>query len=441
MKLEMINMREEDIREKEVQSVHFNIHYNKSKQYEPIVAHLLNIVGDEGMKKEVRSLVTNTARMLKSNGMCMKIPRDRNRYTGNSQGLSHSRMMLLLDLLEEYGMINIYIGGVMSYGMFDADVTKCSIVETLPPLIDLFSGVNKELVSVKLLNPVEIKERGTKNRMHTQGVTGVKDIKERVEMFNTALIESRISLKGVQLPDQSYKRVFIENLKTGGRWYNSCGGVQTMEKGLRPFLQIDGEDLVELDFSAIHPNICYEKIGATLPEGFDPYGIGMEDIYVDNEAVNEFKLRHGLVKYNPLRNLVKMATMIGLNCKSLGQSSKALSQDIGNDRNKIGSKDEHKALYYGLQDVVTKDILEKVQEHNHLISQYFFSDAGVELQFIDSEILDDIICDTLAIGEVLLPWHDGVMVKKAIAEQVKDFMYKAWYKQFKSIKFCKVDYK
>ncbi|MGL5013058.1 MAG: hypothetical protein ACRC6V_02050 [Bacteroidales bacterium] len=441
MRLQIKDMGAEDLLWKELKSTHFNIHYNKAKQYEAVVKLLMQECGDD-LEKEIRSVVTNTARMVKTNAVCLKIPRNKSLYIKNTQQISYYKMVNLLDRLESKGYVHLYIGGVSVYG-FDkkAEEFDMSITETTGKFISLFDDVGLYNVSVGQQTPVEIKERKTKKILQTQGVKGVSVVKDKVNQFNTALIESRISLKGISLPDQSYKRVFIDNLTTGGRWYNSVGSIQTMDKTLRPFLQIDGEDLVELDFSAIHPNMLYEQLKAQLPKDFDPYGVDLWDKYVDFEAVEQLKIKHGKIKYDPSRNLVKMAVMIGLNCKDLKQAKKALSQNFGRDASKWGQPDEHKAKYFGMYEVDFEDVLVSVQEHNSLISDKFFKDLGVELQYLDSEILDNVICDTLAIDEVLLPWHDGLMVKKQIAEQVKGFMYKAWLKQFGSINFCKVDYK
>lgn len=441
MRVQIKDMEEEDLLWKELRSTHFNIHYNKAKQYESVVKLLTQECGAE-LEKEVRSVVTNTARMLKTNAVCMKIPRNKSLYTANTQEVSYSRMVSLLDKLEDRGYVNLYIGGVRVYG-FDkkAEEFDMSITEVTDKFTNLFQNVSLFNVSVTQQRPVEIKERSTKKIVQTQGVKGVSAIKDKVNQFNTALIEARISLKGISLPDQSYKRIFIDNLTTGGRWYNSVGSIQTMDKTLRPFLQIDGEDLVELDFSAIHPNMLYEQLGAILPKSFDPYGVDLWEKYVDCEAVEQFKIKHGKVNYDPSRNLVKMAVMIGLNCKDLKQARRALSQNFGRDTSKWGQPDEHKAKYFGMFEVDFEDVLVSVQEYNSLISDKFFKDLGVELQYLDSEILDNVICDTLAIDEVLLPWHDGLMVKKQVAEQVKGFMYKAWLKQFGSINFCKVETK
>lgn len=427
---------------KAVMSTHFNLNYNKTRAYEAIVSTLAVIYGWK-MEKEIRCIVTNAIRAVSSGALCLKIPRKKSTYTGNPQKISYERMIQLLDSMEQDGYVNLFIGGVLSWDETgQPSELETSITEMTDKLTSLLNSIDISRITCKdEIQEIEIKSRGTKKIMNTQGVRGVSDMRQNVLDFNTALIESRISLKGIELPDQKYKRVFIENLRTGGRWYNCVGGIQTMDKTLRPFLQIDNQDLVELDFKAMHANLLYEQLGEKLQEGFDPYDVDLWEMYVDPNFVQQFKVRHGITDYDPGRNLVKMAVMIGLNAKDQKSAIRALSQKIGQDRSKYGTKDEHKALYYGVKGEDFKHIFSLILNHNSLISDKFFKDSGVYLQFIDSEILDSVISDTLAINEVLLPYHDGLLVKASVAEQVKDFMYKAWYKQFGSINFCKVDYK
>ncbi len=441
MKINIKDVDEQEMMWKEVTSTHFNIYYNKPRSLEKIVLHLLSIYGKKE-EKEIRSLVTNTARMLKIGAKGIKVPRNKNTYNHNPQEISYIRMMRILDKLEQDGYVDLYIGGVKKYVHGQAEEFETSITEVKEKLIHLFEDIDlHKVLSSKVDADLEIKERGTKKLMNTQGVSGVGQMKNTIKMFNTALIESRISLKGIDLPDQNYKRVFINNLTTGGRWYNTVGGIQTMESSLQPFLEIDGEELATLDFSAMHANVCYEQINAQLPEGFDPYGVDLWEYHVDPSAVEMFKMRHGKQKYDPARNLIKMAVMIGLNAVSIKEAANALSQKFGQDRTLWNTADENKSKYYGLYEVDFKQVMESVQKHNSLISDKFFSDCGVYLQFVDSEIMDKVICDTLAINEVLLPWHDGLMCKKSAKDQVKQFMINAWYKQLGSIKFCKVEEK
>lgn len=216
MKINIKDVEEQEMMWKEVTSTHFNIYYNKPRSLEKIVIHFLSLYGTKE-EKEIRSIVTNTARMLKINAKGIKIPRSKNVYHFNPQEISYVRMIRLLDKMEQDGYINLYIGGVKKYVYSQAEEFETSITEITDKFKLLFEGIDLfKVLSAKVDADLEIKERGTKRLMNTQGVSGVTGMKNTIEMFNTALIESRISLKGIDLPDQNYKRVFINNLTTGG---------------------------------------------------------------------------------------------------------------------------------------------------------------------------------------------------------------------------------
>lgn len=441
MKKEMSELREDEATWVNALTTHFNIKYNKSRWYEGAVSHLLRLYGCK-YEKEVRCLVTNSVRAVKHRAIGLKIPRSKRYFTGNPQGVSNTRMMRLLDNMEEDGWVDLYIGGVKTWVNGSPDQVDQSVTTLKDKFILLLRGVDMGKVLCKnAVEEVELNERGTKKALSTQGMKGVKELRKTVLEFNSALVESRISLKGITLPNQHYKRVFIDNLETGGRWYNSTGGIQTMDRTLRPFLRIDGEELVELDYSSIHASILYEQLSGEVPESFEPYGVDLFDTYFDAVAVEHFKKTHGLPNYRPDRNLIKMMVMIGLNAKNKGGSVRAISQKVGQDRKKWGKPEEHKCEFFGLVGEDYNEIYDKILEHNHLIADKFFSDQGVHLQKIDSDILESIICDLLAQGEICLPWHDGLMVKKRHSDLVKESMYRAWYKKLGSVKFCKVEEK
>jgi len=423
-------------------STHFNIHYNKSKWYELVVIHLLSEFGAR-FENEVRCFVTNAVRALSHNAIGLKIPRGRVFYTGNKQSISHTRMITLLDEMEKSDYVDLYIGGVVAWSAGEPTSVEQSVTVLKEKLCLLLGKVdNRVKVRTTDEDVIEITERKTKLKLNTQGVCGVREKRRTVLDFNTALIESRISLKGIELPSQHYKRVFIENLETGGRWYNSSGGVQTMDSLLRKYLRIDGEELVELDYSAMHAGILYEAIDADLPVDFDPYGVDLMEDYFDPNAVEQFKRKQGVSNYKPDRNLVKMMVMIALNAGDKTSAKRAIAQRVGQDRKRVGKDDEKKCQYFGLIEGNPFDeIYGRILEHNQPIADSFFSDCGVKLQNIDSEILECVIIDLLAQGEICLPWHDGLMVKRQHKELVVDSMYKAWYKCLGSVRFCKVEEK
>jgi hypothetical protein len=55
----------------------------------------------------------------------------------------------------------------------------------------------------------------------------------------------------------------------GGRFYG--GWWQRLPKADRKRLLIDGEEVVELDFKALHPRLCYHLTGQPLGHDLDPY--------------------------------------------------------------------------------------------------------------------------------------------------------------------------
>ena len=441
MKVQILELKKEEKLWITMLSTHFNIHYNTTRWYSHVVAELVRLFGKK-KEKEVLCFITNAVRAKKHRAIGMKIPRDKNCYTGNKQGVSYKRMMELLDLLEEKGYTDLYIGGVETWKNGEPDRVEQSVTVMKEKLMVLLDSVEmKDKPTTKDVDLVEITERSTKKQLNTQGVSGVQEVRKTVFEFNSALVESRISLKGIDLPSQHYKRVFIENLETGGRWYNASGGVQTMDRTLRPYLRIDGEELVELDYSAMHAGVLYEQLGVDVGSGFDPYAVEIMEDYFDCNAVEQFKERHNKPNYKPDRNLIKMMVMIGLNAKDKTQALRAISQKAGMDRKKIGRPEEAKCEYFGLVGEDFKDIYSRISEHNRLISHHFFSDIGVKLQNIDSEILNSVICDLLAQGEICLPYHDGLLVKRRHKDLVIDSMYKAWYKRLGSIQYCKVEEK
>src|SRR5690606_24220454 len=65
-------------------------------------------------------------------------------------------------------------------------------------------------------------------------------------------------------------RVFNNTLEDGGRFYGAQ--YQRIEKGLRKYLLIDGQETIELDYSGFHTRMLYHERGYDYKD--DPY-VGM----------------------------------------------------------------------------------------------------------------------------------------------------------------------
>ena len=448
MRIDLWSISKKERSQIQTKLTHFNIHYNQSKQYKHIVDKLMSL--DVG-KKEVWCVVTNIARALKYKAIGLSIPRQRSAYSGNDQGISQRRMVILLDKLEENDYTDNFTGGVVDWKDLTT-VQSCFVFKQ--KLLDLFIGVDVSQEQDHF-NVVEIKDRETKELKSKSGVRGVKIITEYMNAYNQQLMNTEISDETGLLSVQQYKRVFSDNLRQGGRIYNTAGGVQVKNEEERSYMKINGEEIVELDFKAMHPSLLYEQEYEENSEDIDdwiknnwggdynPYGAQMPFLKVNQQKVEAFKSTFGLAKYDPIRNLNKHALMVSLNAKTYQKAYVQVTEEFRADQ--LGWDNLTKdAKFYGIESVGNfpgHTVCQAVAAHNKPIAKYFFKDQGIKMQYLDSEIVADVLNRLLMEDEVLLPEHDSVIVRASIKDKVMGYMRSAYLELMGSDKFCYLEVK
>jgi hypothetical protein len=233
-----------------------------------------------------------------------------------------------------------------------------------------------------------------------------------------------------------------------------------MKQEVRKRLQINGENVVELDFKALHPSILYEWVWQDNPlcveewiekawDGvYNPYSTKEYELMlrVDEQEVEEHKRCHLLAKYEPLRALFKFALMCCLNApkgsvRPLQPAINALVVEWHDDK----KRDVDSRRYVGLHCVgdtfPAQHICKLVQASNLPIAEHFFNDVGVHLQHVDSEIMSRVIQALLDKGEVLYPEHDSVIVRESIEKEVALLMRQAYNDVVGSAQFCAIEKK
>lgn len=436
---------------------HFNVHYNRTNKYKHIYEGLEYEVS-AGYTKELWTLITNTARAVKYGAQGLCIPRDFLPYKANPQSIRHRKMISLVDKLAEKGYLISYIGGITDWKEMDKVGSRVIFTEKY---LSFWQGTDVS-DEVDTINVVEVKDRTTKEIKSNRGFTGIKDIRQQMTTFNNLLSEVEIEHEGNILPVQMYKRSFIDSLTLGGRMYNTTGGVQTLSQEERAELKLNGKAVVELDFKAMHASLLYEKewqedqesleswIATEWKGEYNPYGADLSFLTVDQDKINWFKDKYNKPNYNPVRNLQKRIVMIALNAKSYPKTCANITTHYKNDYDKRNTNYECDCLYYGIEPVVDKkgelefrsgDAVQAVAYHNSPIAKYFFKDQGVHLQYIDSEILSDVLSKLIMQGEVLLPEHDSVIVLEELEGVALQYMKDAYLKVMGSDKFCYVEKK
>lgn len=181
--------------------------------------------------------------------------------------------------------------------------------------------------------------------------------------------------------DRRLRRIFTQaRFDSGGRLF---GGFwqQLRKHERRQGLRIGGEKAVELDYGQVGPRILYGMAG-------------------HQPATNDLYSMHG---YNQQRDGVKkvMSAMI-----------------FAEERLERFPKDTRKLFRRGDK---IGEVVEAIEAKHSLIKDHFHKGLGHDAQFIESNILVDVLIGLRAKGIVALPIHDAVMVpasKASIAEEV-----------------------
>ena len=191
-------------------------------------------------------------------------------------------------------------------------------------------------------------------------------------------------------PDFSSKRLYRvfnhSRFDHGGRFYG--GWWQTVKAARRAHILIDGEETVEIDYSAMHCRMCYDLSGRSLSEDDDPYRIdGMER----------------------LRDAVKFGFLVLIN---LAPSQRGQATD------------KVKAMIQGKTSF--RDLLVAIERRHRPIREWFRSGKGTELQCIDSKVAESVMGYFVGRGIPCLPIHDSFIVPSSARTQLESAMREAY---------------
>jgi hypothetical protein len=174
------------------------------------------------------------------------------------------------------------------------------------------------------------------------------------------------------------RRIFNVDWFHGGRFYQAPH--ITMPSACRKAVVINGEPSVELDYSGLHIRMLYNRIG------IDYRG----ECYVFEKADMAKKTD---------RDRIKIASLIVINSKDRGKAIKA----IHNQCRKKGIQ------YQPGEHGRYSQLVDLFESYHQPIRQFLFSGKGIELQFLDSTIMANILSRMTRENIPALPVHDSVV--------------------------------
>ncbi|MBV5341524.1 MAG: hypothetical protein J0665_18540 [Deltaproteobacteria bacterium] len=229
--------------------------------------------------------------------------------------------------------------------------------------------------------------------------TDLKELKRYDKKLKRNVVEYSIDLSKKRV----YRVFSNEDWKQGGRiygaWWHGC------PKELRKYILINGEPVIELDFSAIHILLLYAHLGDNfLDEGVDAYTIEGHDF----------------------RKAMKVVMMSAINAKSDEKADgdtraimatwDTLIKKLNKERKEYGIN-SHDSLY---------EMLEAIKERHQPIAEFLASGEGIKLQKEDSDIAIEIIKQHTKMNVPILSVHDSFIVPRYFEPFTRDIMNQAY---------------
>jgi len=289
--------------------------------------------------------------------------------------------------------------------------TKPYIVKTKTVIVKVKPDINKKnnKKTKKKTNKVQV-ELEVKNSRRTYQVF------KRIENYNKLLLNSDIvpgkmdviTESRTPFANRTYTRRFVKaNLQLGGRFYGPYW--QTLPKKYRKLIKINGEEVVELDYNAMHLHLLYSKLNKSLydyyPFNKDPYAIP---------------------KYN--RKIVKMVftACINENC-----TRKNINYVGGQQVSKNLPDLYEEGLPY-------REMIDSLGNNHPEVAPMFYSQIGYEISYMESRVTDYIVTVLTKHKIPVLSIHDSFVVAKSKVSFLRTIMQEAFTKlKYKSIPFIK----
>ena len=245
--------------------------------------------------------------------------------------------------------------------------------------------------------------------------------------FNRSLRDFNISIDGTSVDFQVRKIYNNSSLEQGGRVYGCEDPLiysNLLPRDNRERILIDNDKTVELDFKYLHIALLCEKDGITLPDDFDPYQIELLYIFLTWKSTLVPSIEINGFSEKGARWIGKKASLIMINAGVGLVGMGALGKEV-NDDNRTPQLRLNEDIPSGK--ISRKEVFNAILHRNPYLRKYADNPVGMELQNLDSKIMDNIISEMQEIGEVLIPVHDSIVVRqnmKGVAEEIMRSSYK-----------------
>lgn len=347
-----------------------------------------------------------------SNSKYLAYSRNKNTYSSSSRyNPKHLALGAVTNVLDSLASLNL-VEQKLGFQDPKTKVSKQSRIKMKDTLVKLCQN----------LTPHSFYQLSGKESIILKSIKDKKGNSEKVQYDDTAetllyranlkLINERIASQDIRLraTDEQMEQIF-EDLKDkkqstinftseslarifnnssfvqGGRFYGAWW--MSIPSKYRQLIRVNDIRTSEVDYSTMHFTMLYAEKGLEAPDG-DLYQIDGID-----------------------RKKVKLALNTALNSSDEQSAISAIKQNQFPEK----TKEEVKAT------------LEVLLCKHEAIREYFYTGKGIELQFKDSQVAEDVMLEMWNNwNEIVLPVHDSFLVTRGMIGQLREQMHKSFLK-------------
>ncbi len=217
--------------------------------------------------------------------------------------------------------------------------------------------------------------------------------------LETLMDEHKFTFKSVSFRPPLFVRKFSKDYQGHGRIYCDGGSFQNWKNKFIRQLLIDGQAVTELDFSSTHIAIAYAERDLPLVQAY---------ALTTLSPIQDGDLR---------RQLGKCFVNIMLNAKTAKSAQQAIGKAFADEGIKYGPQ--------GLK-ISIPELVDEIRQKHAPIKDIFYSNAGLRLQKIESDICLLILDQFAQLNKPIIPKHDSFIVKREDQDLLRTTMEEAW---------------
>lgn len=357
-------------------------------------------------------------------------------YNGRkvNRKVSYKATMAFFSWLHQTGYAVNEIGFVGNWikvdGEWKPQTTNQSKLILSQAMIDDVNQVIKSKSDIPpVLNVIRVRD---KDKQYTTKRLGdyQQEMCKLLQLYNKQSKDFVIASGGKEFDIQVAKVYNQTSWDKGGRTYVIGGGSKVLESEIRSLLTIDGQPTAECDYKSLHARLVATITGTSIPLDHDPYQITLDGY--DSKV---------------LRKICKLLVLCMFNAGSKQAAIAAVNKELNSEYvlDANGQDIPIRQYWYdqGLapKHLELKYIADLLLQHNPFMKEHAFTGCGLELQNLDSRMMDIVVDYFTNKGEFCLPVHDSVVVVESLKDDAIKVMYEAYEQIMGNADNCIVEVK